>query len=51
MKLNVISPREMQIKTTRYHFTLAKVAVKLILLKRKIIMTRLEEIGILELSW
>jgi hypothetical protein len=49
--LNIISHGEMQIKTTRYLFTLTKVAVKVILLKGKIIMTRFGEIGILELSW
>lgn len=51
MMLNIISHGEMQTKTTRYNFTLTKVAVKLIFLKGKIIMTRLGEIGILELSW
>lgn len=51
MILIIISHREIQIKTTRYHFTLTKMAAKVILLKGKIIVTRMGEIGILELSW
>lgn len=51
MMWNIISHGEMQIRTTRCHFILTKVAAKVILLKGKVIMTRLGEIGILELSW